>query len=215
MDATMAAEARERVTKWIEDTRQLFALLPELLASDPQVNERISAAQKEVEKLKKEVEDLRKENHHLRLEKDDIAQAMGQVAAKLRIAPRKSPFDQLHVDRARLAEVAGDREEARGQRRRRHLEPVVGEPLPILRETLRVVLGDADPGARMREHPRLHGGLEDAGLRPQSGLRNRGDQHALDELRIELGEPPLGDEIAVEVRADGFPRAGRERLQAV
>src|SRR6266480_1191053 len=63
MDATMAAEARERVTKWIEDTRQLFALLPELLASDPQVNERISAAQKEVEKLKKEVEDLRKENH--------------------------------------------------------------------------------------------------------------------------------------------------------
>jgi chromosome segregation ATPase len=94
MDATMAAEARERVTKWIEDTRQLFALLPELLASDPQVNERISAAQKEVEKLKKEVEDLRKENHHLRLEKDDVAQAMGQIAAKLGIAPRKSPFER-------------------------------------------------------------------------------------------------------------------------
>lgn len=91
----MAAEARERVTKWIEDTRQLFALLPELLASDPQVNERITAGQKEVEKLRKEVEDLRKENHQLRLEKDDIAQAMGQIAAKLGIAPRKSPFERI------------------------------------------------------------------------------------------------------------------------
>lgn len=94
MDATMAAEARERVTKWIEETRQLFTLLPELLASETHVSERVNAAQKEIEKIKKEVEDLRKENHQLRVEKDDIAQAMGQIAAKLGIAPRKSPFER-------------------------------------------------------------------------------------------------------------------------
>ena len=94
MDATMAAEARERVTKWIEETRQLFTLLPELLATDPHVNERATAAEKEIEKLKKDVEDLKRENVQLRGEKDEIAQAMGQIAAKLGIAPRKSPFER-------------------------------------------------------------------------------------------------------------------------
>jgi chromosome segregation ATPase len=107
MDATMAAEARERVTKWIEETRQLFTLLPELLATDPHVNERASAAEKELDKLKKDVEDLKKENHQLRVEKDDIAQAMGQIAAKLGIAPRKSPFERTPGgEHAKPAEAA-------------------------------------------------------------------------------------------------------------
>jgi predicted nucleic acid-binding Zn-ribbon protein len=94
MDATAAAEARERVTKWIEETRHLFALLPELLTSDPRVNERASAAEKEIAKLKREIEDLKKENHQLRGEKDEITQAMGQIAQKLGLAPRKSPFER-------------------------------------------------------------------------------------------------------------------------
>ncbi len=98
MDPTMAAEARERVTKWIEETRQLFTLLPELLASETQVNERVSAAEREIEKVKKEAEELKKENHLLRSEKDEIAQAMGQIAAKLGLAPRKSPFERTAGD---------------------------------------------------------------------------------------------------------------------
>lgn len=105
MDATVAAEARERVTKWIEETRQLFSLLPELLASETQVNERAGAAERELEKLKKELgdlkrdlEELRKENHQLRSEKDEVAQAMGQIAAKLGLAPRKSPFERTAGD---------------------------------------------------------------------------------------------------------------------
>lgn len=101
----MAAEARERVTKWIEETRQLFTLLPELLASEGQT-ERASSAEKEVEKLKKEIEDLKKENHQLRVEKDDITQAMGQVAAKLGIAPRKSPFERTPGDHPKPGEPA-------------------------------------------------------------------------------------------------------------
>lgn len=106
MDATAAAEARERVTKWIEETRQLFILLPELLASDTQVNERASAAEKELERLKKDVEDLKKDNHQLRGEKDEIAQAMGQIAAKLGIAPRKSPFERTLGEHAKPGEPA-------------------------------------------------------------------------------------------------------------
>jgi hypothetical protein len=91
MDPTSAAEARERVAKWIEETRQIFALLPELMAGDHQAG---AAAQKEVDKLHKDIEDLKRENHLLRLEKDEIAQAMGQIAAKLGITPRRSPFER-------------------------------------------------------------------------------------------------------------------------
>ena len=94
MDPTSAAEARERVMKWIEEARQIFVLLPELMAGDHQAGERATAAQKEAEKLHKEVEDLKRENHLLRLEKDEIAQAMSQIAAKLGITPRRSPFER-------------------------------------------------------------------------------------------------------------------------
>jgi hypothetical protein len=91
MDPTSAAEARERVAKWIEETRQIFSLLPELIAGDHHAG---ASAQKEVDKLHKDVEELKRENHLLRLEKDEIAQAMGQIAAKLGITPRRSPFDR-------------------------------------------------------------------------------------------------------------------------
>src|SRR5882762_3477655 len=91
MDSTSAAEARERVAKWIEETRQIFSLLPELIAGDHHAG---ASAQKEVDKLQKDIEELKRENHVLRLEKDEIAQAMGQIAAKLGITPRRSPFDR-------------------------------------------------------------------------------------------------------------------------
>jgi hypothetical protein len=91
MDPTSAAEARERVAKWIEETRQIFSLLPELLAGDHHAG---ASAQKEADKLHKDIEELKRENHLLRLEKDEIAQAMGQIAAKLGITPRRSPFDR-------------------------------------------------------------------------------------------------------------------------
>ena len=111
MDPTSAAEACERVAKWIEETRQIVALLPELLAGDHHAG---ATAQKEVDKLHKDIEDLKRENHLLRLEKDEIAQAMGQIAAKLGITPRRSPFERSgpaehprQPDHARTPEAKG------------------------------------------------------------------------------------------------------------
>ena len=102
MDPTSAAEARERIAKWIEETRQIFALLPELIAADHHAG---ASAQKEVDKLHKDLEDLKRENQLLRLEKDEVAQAMGQIAAKLGITPRRSPFDRSAPgDHPRLAD---------------------------------------------------------------------------------------------------------------
>ena len=114
MDPTSAAEARERVAKWIEEARQIFGLLPELMAGDHKAGERATAAQREAEKLHKDVEELKRENHLLRLEKDEIAQAMGQIAAKLGITPRRSPFERGRpASRPKLATSPG-RHEPRG-----------------------------------------------------------------------------------------------------
>lgn len=104
MDAAGAAEARERVTRWIEQTRQLFTLLPELLVTDTHVSERVSAAEREAERLRREIEELKRENQQLRGERDEIAQAMSQVAQKLGLAPRKSPFERTPGDHAKPAE---------------------------------------------------------------------------------------------------------------
>ena len=95
---------------------------------------------------------------------------------------------------------------------------MVGESLPLLRQPLRIVLGITDPVARMREDPGLGGRLENPRVSPEAGLRHRGEQNALDELGVLLGQPPLVHENVVEVRADG-PRlaggAGLKRLEAV
>src|SRR5437667_12903737 len=107
MDSAGAAEARERVTKWIEQTRQLFSVLPELLVTDAHVNERVSAAEKETERLRRELEDLKRENQQLRGEKDEMAHVMSQVAQKLGFTPRKSPFERSHAgDHAKPGELA-------------------------------------------------------------------------------------------------------------
>jgi regulator of replication initiation timing len=121
MDPTSAAEARERVAKWIEETRQIFALLPELLAGDHHAG---AAAQKEVDKLHKDIEDLKRENHLLRLEKDEIAQAMGQIAAKLGITPRRSPFERSgHAENPRQPDHARSPESSKATEHPKTADP--------------------------------------------------------------------------------------------
>ena len=91
MDAPGAADARERVTKWIEQTRQLFSVLPELLVTDPHVSERVSAAEKEAERLRRELEDLKRT--HI-----EFAKRTGADASRVTFEPPVSsglPYPRL------------------------------------------------------------------------------------------------------------------------
>lgn len=124
MDPTSAAEARERVAKWIEETRQIVSLMMDLLGGDHQANERLGAAQKEMERLHKEAEELKRENHLLRMEKDEIAQAMGQIAAKLGVTPRRSPFERAAPgEQPKLADHAKPAEPPRPVELSKTVEP--------------------------------------------------------------------------------------------
>ena len=100
-------QVRERFARWIEDTKELFALLPVLLDHDQQLTAKTDHAEQETERLRRELGELRKEldetrkqNEQLRTDKDEAAQALAtvletvqatnQVAQKLGVM--RSPF---------------------------------------------------------------------------------------------------------------------------
>jgi septal ring factor EnvC (AmiA/AmiB activator) len=102
-----ALQLRERITRWIEDSKEFFALLPELLEAEQKLNAKTEHAEKESERLRKELAELRKElgeaktkgvdfrkesgdlhkeldelrkqNEVLRAEKDEAGQALAKV----------------------------------------------------------------------------------------------------------------------------------------
>ncbi|HSF03540.1 MAG TPA: hypothetical protein VLA62_11040 [Solirubrobacterales bacterium] len=98
MDDAAVAQARQRVMHWIEESREVFGLMPEVL---------LGSKADEAEKLARELADVRKhrdgllkEVETLRRERDEVAQAFAklletvqstnQIAQKLGVT--KSPF---------------------------------------------------------------------------------------------------------------------------
>jgi chromosome segregation ATPase len=117
MEDAVTAQARERVTRWIAESRELLGLLPGLLTADhksEQADRDSDRLRKDAEALRKEIADLRKEtgelrtaldelqkqNEILRAEKEEAAgafaklldtvQSTNQIAQKLGMT--KSPF---------------------------------------------------------------------------------------------------------------------------
>jgi phage shock protein A len=80
------AQVRERFARWVEDTKELFALLPVLLTHDQQLTAKTDHAAQESERLRrdlvelqKELDETRKQNEQLRADKDEAAQALAKV----------------------------------------------------------------------------------------------------------------------------------------
>jgi septal ring factor EnvC (AmiA/AmiB activator) len=100
-------QIRERFVRWVEETRELFTLLPELVVHDQKLSEKSDHAERETERLRHELTELRKElaeakdqavearkghealaqeldearrqNEQLRAEKDEAGQALAKV----------------------------------------------------------------------------------------------------------------------------------------
>ena len=103
----MESQLRERITRWIEESRELFTLLPELVEFEQKLHAKSDHAEKETEKLRKELaelrkeladaktkgvdfrkesgdlhkelDDLRKQNEQLKAEKEEAGQALAKV----------------------------------------------------------------------------------------------------------------------------------------
>lgn len=98
MDDAAVAQARQRVMHWIEESREVFGLMPEvLLGSKADEAEKLA---RELADVRKHRDELLKEVEALRRERDEVAQAFAklletvqstnQIAQKLGVT--KSPF---------------------------------------------------------------------------------------------------------------------------
>jgi chromosome segregation ATPase len=89
MEDAVTAQARERVTRWIEESRELLGLLPGLLAGDhkseqaerdtDRLRKDAEALRKEIGDLRKEAGDLKKENLELKKGHEDVYKAMDEL----------------------------------------------------------------------------------------------------------------------------------------
>jgi chromosome segregation ATPase len=61
MEDAAATQARERLTRWIEDSREVLGLLPEVLDSVQKASAKTEHAEREADRLRKELMGLRKE----------------------------------------------------------------------------------------------------------------------------------------------------------
>lgn len=109
MDEGAAAQARERLSRWMQEGRELLALLPELLDLDHRHSARADHAEREAERLRKETIDLRKEALVVRDELADTKRSYENFAHE-REELRKA-MDEL---RREIEQLKGEKEEVAG-----------------------------------------------------------------------------------------------------
>jgi len=96
-DETASAEGKDQVSQWIHQGQQILALLPGMLEQTERGRARSAEVEVEIERLRHEVAELRRENQQLRTERDEIADAfasVNEIATKVRVTPRRSPFER-------------------------------------------------------------------------------------------------------------------------
>lgn len=79
-----ASQLRERLTRWIEESRELFAQLPELFETEQRkLNAKTDHVEKEADKLRKELAELRKELAEAKTHDVTIRKASGELHREL------------------------------------------------------------------------------------------------------------------------------------
>jgi predicted RNase H-like nuclease (RuvC/YqgF family) len=83
MDESRAAETRQRVINYIEETGALLGMIPRLLDENERLRAEAEAAVRESHQLRGEVDDLRGEVQRLQTDRDEIAQSVARVMSNL------------------------------------------------------------------------------------------------------------------------------------
>jgi chromosome segregation ATPase len=90
-------QVRDRFVRWIEETRDLFTLLPEVLDHDQKLNEKTDHAEKESERLRHELTELRKELGEARTQAGDLRREHDTLLKELEEARRQN--EQLRAEK--------------------------------------------------------------------------------------------------------------------
>jgi septal ring factor EnvC (AmiA/AmiB activator) len=97
------SQVRERFVRWVEDTKALFALLPELLDHDQKLTEKTDQAEKETERLRRELTELRKELGDARTQAIDLQREHGDAGKELEELRRQN--EQLRSEKDEAAQA--------------------------------------------------------------------------------------------------------------
>jgi chromosome segregation ATPase len=90
-------QVRERFVRWIEETRELFTLLPALLDQDQKLTEKSDHAEKESERLRHELTELRKELGEAKTQAGDLRKDHDTLLKELDEARRQN--EQLRAEK--------------------------------------------------------------------------------------------------------------------
>jgi septal ring factor EnvC (AmiA/AmiB activator) len=88
---------RERFARWIEETKELLAVLPALLDHDQQLAARNDHAERETERLRRELTELRKELAEAKTQAVDSRREHGDLQKELEQARREN--EQLRSEK--------------------------------------------------------------------------------------------------------------------
>jgi septal ring factor EnvC (AmiA/AmiB activator) len=83
MDETAGAQARERLVRWMDESREVLSVLAVLVESSHRVSAKLQHSEHETEVLRKELHELRKEISELRDASGERQKAQGDIEQQL------------------------------------------------------------------------------------------------------------------------------------
>jgi septal ring factor EnvC (AmiA/AmiB activator) len=99
----MEQQVRERFARWIEETKELFGVLPEILNHDQLLTAKTDQAEQETERLRRELNDLRKELADSKAQGVDLRREHGDLLKELDETRRQN--EQLRTDKDEAAQA--------------------------------------------------------------------------------------------------------------
>lgn len=97
------SQVRERFARWIEDTKELFGLLPALLDHGQELTAKTDHAEQESERLRRELGELRKELAEAKTQAIDSRREHGDMQKELDETRREN--EQLRTDKDEAAQA--------------------------------------------------------------------------------------------------------------
>ncbi|MBI4591700.1 MAG: hypothetical protein HY725_22970 [Candidatus Rokubacteria bacterium] len=98
MGGIEAVEARQRLSKWLEEGQSLFSQLEGVIDESGRLRARAEASEQECEKLRHEITEIQRERDDLLADLSkvmtEILHPMNQIVQKIRGKPGKSPFQR-------------------------------------------------------------------------------------------------------------------------
>ena len=96
------AQARQRLIRWLEESREVLPLIPALFEADQQQLAKVEQGERDKERLRREASDLRKELGDARTELGEARKQLGEAKEKDSNNPLGKEVEDLKKDNEKL-----------------------------------------------------------------------------------------------------------------